>query len=94
MSALTRTTEQVVTIRGNLLRLSFEPAAIRKHFESCGKAGRRLAALTDDKLAEIGLAAMQSYELETAFNHALRDACQEIEGFDPDGDPNVEFRKI
>ena len=94
MSVLTSTTEQIVTIRGELLRLSFEPDAIRKHFERCGKAGQRLAALPDIKLAEIGLAALQSYELETAFNEALRDACQELEGFDPDGDPDVEFRKI
>ena len=92
MSVLTSTTEQIVTIRGELLRLSFEPDAIRKHFERCGKAGKRLAALPDGKLAEIGLAAMESIKLETAVIEALRDACEEMEGFDPDGDPDVDFR--
>ena len=94
MSTLTKTTEEIVTYRGEPLRLSLEPVAIRQHFESCGKAGERLAALSDETLADIGLAALASDLLETAFNHALRDACQEIAGFDPEGDPAVEFREI
>ena len=92
MTALSTTSEVIVTLRGEPLRLSFEPLAICQHFESCGKAGRRLAALPDETLAEIGLAAIASDVLETAFNHSLRDACLEIAGFDPEGDPNVEFR--
>ncbi len=92
MSALTTTTEEIVTFRGEPLRLSFEPEAVRQHFESCGKAGRCLFALSDETLAEIGLAAIASDVLETAFNHSLRDACQEIAGFDPEGDPDIEFR--
>lgn len=93
MSALTTTTEQAVTLRGEPLRLSFEPDAVRQHFESCGKAGRRLAELSDETLAEIGLAAIASDVLETAFNHALRDACEEVVGFEPEGDPDFEFRE-
>ena len=94
MSTLTKTTEEIVAVRGEPLRLSFEPIAIRQHFERCGKAGERLAALADEILADIGLAALASDVLETAFNHALRDACREIAGFDPEGDPDVEFREI
>ncbi len=48
MSALTKTTEEIVTLRGEPLSLSFKPEAIRQHFQSCGKAGKRLAALTDE----------------------------------------------
>jgi len=91
MSALTKATEEVIIYRGEPLRLSFEPNALREHFQDCGRAGLQLVALSDERLAEIGLAALASDVLETAFNSALRDACEEIEGFDPEGEPDVEF---
>ena len=91
MSTLTRITEEVTTLRGEPLRLSFEPAAIRQHFGDRSKAARRLASLSDEVLAELGLAALESDTVDTAFNHALRDACEQVQGFDPEGDPDVEF---
>ena len=91
MSTLTRITEEVTTLRGEPLRLSFEPAAIRQHFGDRSKAARRLASLSDEVLAELGLAALETDTVDTAFNHALRDACEQLAGFDPEGDPDVEF---
>ena len=88
---LAKATEEITTLRGESLRLSFDPAAIRRHFGDRSQGARRLAALSDEVLAEVGLAALESDTVDTAFNHALRDACEQLAGFDPEGDPDVEF---
>lgn len=78
--------ETVPELCGLPLRLSVSPTAIREHFET----SLRVLNMSDQKLAEIGAAVLQDDELYEAFNLALREAFEDLAGFDPDEDEEDE----
>ncbi|MGV8845789.1 hypothetical protein [Tessaracoccus sp.] len=65
---LTWRTENVAYIDGLPLRLSFEPSAIREHYED---SDVDVSALTDEQLALVGANALGEDNLYRAFHDAL-----------------------
>ena len=70
-SALKTRTEEIASYAGLPLRLSFEPQAIREHFEDDPDYGASVAAATDEQLAHIGMVALESDRLYEVFHELL-----------------------
>jgi hypothetical protein len=79
---ISKQTEEVTVVGGLPLRLSFEPEAIRQHFESVCVTD--MDFFSDETLAQIAAIALQDDELYAAFNSVLRSAFIGVLGFDPD----------
>lgn len=63
--------------RSNYL-LSFEPGAIREHFEADSHFADLVDTLSDDELTEIAANALQSDKLYNVFHELLRDGVMGI----------------
>jgi hypothetical protein len=74
---ITRTTEPTTTVDSLPLRLSFEPDAIREHFDGDAEFAF-VADLSDDELAAVGASALGDDRLYQAFHLALVDAVEEV----------------
>lgn len=77
MTRIGTTTEEVVTADGLALRLSFEPQAIRDHFDSDDP--NPTTNLTDEQLARVGEIALQDDRIYEAFHRALDEALREAQ---------------